>query len=254
MHARFHAPNLVADRGLVELPTDEADHLGRVLRLRVGAEVRLFDGQGRERMGVVERVERNLAVVRVTGEATPAGEASVSLVLAQAVLKGDAMDEVVRDSVMIGVSAIVPVLSARSEVDPAKLRASGRVDRWQRIALASVKQCGRAVLPRVHEPRTLDACLHEFEAPRRYLLAEPRLFVAAPVGVRTLASQPPPASALLLVGPEGGWTDDEVVLATLAGCTPITLGPRTLRADAAALVGMVALQCVWGDLDPVAPG
>lgn len=254
MHARFHAPDLVTDGGVVELPPDEADHLGRVLRLRVGAEVRLFDGRGRERVGLVERVERNRAVVRVTGEATPAAEASVWVVLAQAVLKGNAMDEVVRDSVMVGVSAIVPVLSARADVDPGRLRASGRVDRWQRIALASVKQCGRAVLPRVHAPRTLDACLREFKAPRRYLLTEPRLFLTAPVGVRTLAAQPPPASALLLVGPEGGWTDEEVALATLAGCTPISLGPRTLRAAAAALVGMTALQCVWGDLDPAAQG
>jgi 16S rRNA (uracil1498-N3)-methyltransferase len=127
------------------------------------------------------------------------------------------------------------------------------VVRWQRIAVASVKQCGRAVVPVVHEPQTLEACLSAFAADRRYLLAEPGLPTIAPVGVRSLLAEPPPGSALLIVGPEGGWTEAEVSLAMRAGCVPLTLGARILRADAAAVVGIIALQCVWGDLDPAGP-
>jgi 16S rRNA (uracil1498-N3)-methyltransferase len=252
MHARFYAPGLVAAGGVVELPADEAAHLSRVLRLRVGASIQVFDGRGREYRGQVEMVGRARVRVAVGEELPPAVEPSVSLVLAQAVPKADAMDQVVRDAVMLGVAEIVPVLADRAEVDVRRLLASGRVARWQRIAVASVKQCGRAVVPAVREPQTLQVCLARTAAIHRYLLAEPGLLTPAPIGVRSLSSEPAPDSAILFVGPEGGWTDDEVRLALGTGGQPLTLGPRTLRADAAAIVGITALQCVWGDLEPPA--
>jgi 16S rRNA (uracil1498-N3)-methyltransferase len=139
-------------------------------------------------------------------------------------------------------------VSARAEVSLRRLEASGRVDRWQRIAVASVKQCGRAVVPAVLPPESLEGCLARADADRRYLLAEPGLQSSAPAGVRIVAAQAAPASALLIVGPEGGWTEDEVEVARRAGCEPLTLGPRTLRADAAAAVAITALQCAWGDI------
>ena len=206
----------------------------------------MFDGRGREFRGQVELAERARVRVAVGEEVRAVAEPSVSLVLAQAVPKGDAMDQVVRDAVMLGVAGIVPVLADRAEVDVRRLLASGRVARWQRIAVASVKQCGRAVVPSVREPQTLQACLAGITATRRYLLAEPGLLTPSPLGVRSLGSEPAPDSAVLFAGPEGGWTDDEVRLAIAAGCRPLTLGPRTLRADAAAIVGITALQCVWG--------
>jgi len=250
MHARFYAPDLEPDARIVELPRDEAEHLSRVLRLRAGARVQVFDGRGHEYGGRVELVERARVTVALEGRVPSAAEPSVSLTLAQAVPKGDSMDQAVRDAVMLGVKAIVPLIPDRAEVDVRRLSASGRVARWQRIAVASVKQCGRAVVPVVHEVHTLEACLGTFEAARRYLLAEPGLHAGAPAGVRSLLAEPAPESALLIVGPEGGWTEEEVSLAKRSGCVPLTLGARTLRADAAAIVGITALQCVWGDLDP----
>jgi 16S rRNA (uracil1498-N3)-methyltransferase len=133
-------------------------------------------------------------------------------------------------------------------VSLSRLAASGRVDRWQRIVVASVKQCGRAVVPAVLRPETLEGCFGRVEAVRRFLLAEPGLLQVDAVGVRRLSAEPAPASALLIIGPEGGWTADEVEVARRAACTPLTLGPRTLRADAAAAVAIAALLCVWGDL------
>ncbi len=251
MHARFHAPSLTPDRGLVELPPEEAGHLSRVLRLRVGADVRVFDGRGHEYLGRVALVEGMRVCIALGEEVASAPEPSVSLTLVQAVPKGDAMDQIVRDAVMMGVAAVVPLVSERAEVMVERVRASGRVARWQRIAVASVKQCGRAVVPEVHDARTLAECLGEFAAERRYLLAEPRFPAAALTGVRDLQAEASPRSALLVVGPEGGWTDAEAALAERAGCVMLTLGGRTLRADSAALVGITALQCVWGDLDPL---
>jgi 16S rRNA (uracil1498-N3)-methyltransferase len=248
MHARFYAPGLSSDSPAVDLPRDEAEHLSRVLRLRAGDPVQVFDGRGREFSGKVHRVGRASATVILDGEVTPLREPSVRLTLVQAVPKGDAMDRIVRDATMLGVAAILPLVSDRAEVSVSRLEASGRVSRWQRIAVASAKQCGRAVVPPVLELATLDGCFGRVDAARRYLLAEPGLLQVDSFGVRSLSAEPAPASALLIVGPEGGWTPDEVEAARRAGCAPVTLGPRTLRADAAASVAITALQCAWGDL------
>jgi 16S rRNA (uracil1498-N3)-methyltransferase len=248
VHARFHAPGLSPESGRVELPPDEAGHLSRVLRLRVGADVRVFDGRGHEYLGQVALIEGPRVLVALGHAVAAAPEPSVSLTIVQAVPKGDAMDQIVRDVVMMGAAAVVPLVSDRTEVRVERLVASGRVARWQRIAVSSVKQCGRAVVPVVHAPRTLEACLADFPAERRYLLAEPGLSAVAPAGVRDIQAAPPPRSALLIVGPEGGWTAAEAALSERTGCVPLTLGGRTLRADVAAIVGITALQCVWGDL------
>jgi 16S rRNA (uracil1498-N3)-methyltransferase len=251
MHARFYAPDLDIGAGTVELPGDEAEHLTRVLRLRPGAEVRVFDGRGHEYDGRVDVAERSRVVVALGRRVPGAGtETTVELVLAQALLKGDAMDEVVRDAVMLGVSQIVPVEAARSEMTAKRVMQSGRVARWQRIAVASVKQCGRAVVPLVAEPHGLGDCLRDFRGTARYVLAEPALAPAGARGLDGLSLLPRPASALLLVGPEGGWSAEEAAAAISAGCEPITLGRRTLRADAAAVVGLTALLCFLGELTP----
>jgi 16S rRNA (uracil1498-N3)-methyltransferase len=248
MHSRFYAPNLVSGAPSAELPRDEAEHLSRVLRLGVGDQVQVFDGRGREYRGRVELIERGRATVAIEGPVTPAAEPSVPLTLVQAVPKGDGMDRIVRDAVMLGIAAIVPLVSDRTEADVRRLVASGRVERWQRIAVASVKQCGRAFVPAVHLPQALEACLGEVHSARRFLLAEPGLVPTGRVTVRDLLAEPAPVSAALIVGPEGGWTDEEAALAGRAGCVPLTLGPRTLRADAAAAVAITALQFAWGDL------
>jgi 16S rRNA (uracil1498-N3)-methyltransferase len=246
MHARFYAPNLLVGATAVELPADEGRHLSHVLRLRAGDEVRLFDGRGREYTGRVAQIAGARVVVAVGAELPNEGaEPGVPIVLAQALLKGDGMDHVVRDAVMLGVSRVVPLETARVEVPARRASASGRVARWQRIAVASAKQCGRSVVPEVAEPRGLEECLREYASARRFLLAEPALGVER--ATEDPALPPPTGGVLLLVGPEGGWAPAEIDAAVSAGCQPLTLGRRTLRADAAAVVGLTALQCHLGD-------
>jgi 16S rRNA (uracil1498-N3)-methyltransferase len=180
--------------------------------------------------------------VQVGDAVVPAAEWSVRVTLALAALKGDKCDGVIRDAVMMGVAAIQPLLTARSDVPSAAFSRGRRQERWQRIAVSSVKQCGRAVVPPVLAPRTLTGCLDAADAGGRLILVEP---AALPPGS---AGRPPdaaPASALVLVGPEGGWADDEVALALSAGCVPVSLGPRTLRADAAPIVALSVLQYLW---------
>jgi 16S rRNA (uracil1498-N3)-methyltransferase len=229
------------------LDADEARHLSQVLRLGAGAEVIVFDGAGREFRARVDRVARDGVELSLLHESATAAEPAVRLTLAQAALKGDKMDDVVRDATMMGVAAIEPLVTAHTA---AHMKPGGAPERWRRIAIASAKQCRRAVLPSIGEGRTFEDWLACDGAEMKVILVEPG--VARPgatpaVDAADLRGRAP-RSAALLVGPEGGWSGDEIQRAVRAGYRPLTLGRRTLRADAVPVVAISVLQYVWGDL------
>jgi 16S rRNA (uracil1498-N3)-methyltransferase len=247
VHARFYAPDADAAGALVALPAEEAQHLTRVLRLRAGDVVAVFNGRGSEFQAVVEQVAGDRVDLRVGQPVAPAREARVAITLAQAVLKGDKMDEVVRDAVMIGVAAIQPLVTSRTEVSRSTLERGRRRQRWERIAVSSAKQCGRAVIPPVLDPLDLEALLPAIGRQ----LASPALMLVEPAagtGAVTLAELDgrAPKEATIVIGPEGGWTPEEIGAADSA-CRLVTLGPRTLRADAVATIAIAALYAKWNE-------
>ncbi len=228
----------------VELPRDEAEHLTRVLRLGPGDMVSVFDGRGHEFLARVSTAARREVRVNLLERVAPASECPVPMTLVQAVLKSDRMDDVVRDAVMLGAAAIQPLVTRRTEITVAALMRGGRTDRWRRVALASAKQSGRAVLPEVRTPLTFEAWLADPRPPLTMMLVEPR--ADAPVEPMTiLRALAPPLEAALLVGPEGGWTDEEWRAAAGAGLRLLSLGHRTLRADAVAVAALSVLQFLW---------
>jgi 16S rRNA (uracil1498-N3)-methyltransferase len=242
VNARFYAPD--AARGkVIALPDDEAQHLRRVLRLTAGSPVIVFDGRGREFDAIVEKTGKSGALVAV-GAPRPvtAREPRVVVTLAQAVLKGDKMDAVVRDAVMMGAAAIQPIVTSRTEVTLAALERGRRRDRWQRVAVSSSKQCGRAVVPEVLEPMAFETLVAPGPIGSAFMFVEP----AAATKVMPLASvgADPPDEAAVFVGPEGGWTPEEVDSAARVTHL-VTMGSRTFRADAMALVALSALFTVW---------
>jgi len=245
MPARFYVPDLNPSERPVRLPPDEAHHLVKVLRLEPGAVVGVFDGRGNEWRARVEAAERHGALVTLL-EPIVAPHAVVDITLVQAVLKGEPMDDVIRDATMVGVGAIQPVLTARTTVKASTM--SSASERWRRIALASAKQCGAARLPEIEDALPFDEWLQRTPVPNTYLLVEPSVAVSATT-IRHLAAQPVPSHATLLVGPEGGWTEDERDRALAAGCTPLSLGRMTLRAAAVPLAAATALLAIW-DLRP----
>jgi len=250
MNARFYVPGLAPGADLVDLPEDEAHHLTRVLRLHAGDEIQVFDGRGHEFRARVEQTSRGAARVRILAPVEPAAEPRVRATLVQAALKGDHMNAVVRDATMMGVAAIQPVVTARTQVSAAALRRARAAERWRRTVVASVKQCRRAVVPEVHEPQTFEQYLKAASAEERLclMLVEPGVHAPCLRDAETLQRLPRPARADVIVGPEGGWDDSEVEAAASAGCSLLTLGQRTLRADAAPVVAIAVLQFVWGDL------
>ena len=243
MLPRFLAESFDHAASSGRLGEDETRHLSQVLRLGIGDEIAVFDGAGREFRARVERIARDGADVRLIAEVDAAPEPAVRITLAQAALKGEKMDDVVRDATMMGVSAIEPLVTANIA---AHMKAGRAPDRWRRIAIASAKQCRRAVVPAVGVGMRLDDYLATDRAAVRLMLVEPSASLTGHAP-STLAGDRP-ESASLLVGPEGGWTAEEIASALRAGCVPITLGRRTLRADAIPIVAIGVLQFVWGDL------
>ncbi|MPZ16456.1 MAG: RsmE family RNA methyltransferase [Luteitalea sp.] len=236
---RFFAPDIQAERPTVTLSVTESQHLARVLRLEVGVRVRVFDGRGTEYEAAIEVAAPRAAVLRLERAVSPLAESPVQVTLAQALLKGDGMDGVIRDATMLGVRRIVPIITSRTNVST-RLVASGKAhQRWHRVAVASAKQCGRACVPLIGPTRSLDAVLTSATG-LRLLLAEPGLHAPA-----ARPSQPGAEAAALVVGPEGGWAPEEIELADAHGWTRWSIVPWTLRAESAAAVALSVLQHEW---------
>jgi 16S rRNA (uracil1498-N3)-methyltransferase len=243
MH-RFFAPSIDAGDETVALPRDEAEHLRRVLRLGVGDRVSVFDGRGHEFLAEVvlalPRETRLRLVSRI--EATP--EPAVPVTLVQAVLKGEKMDDVVRDAVMLGVAAIQPIVTQRTETTVAALLRAARPDRWRRVAVASVKQSRRALVPEVRTPLSFESALNEPAQGLRIMLVEPDAQAGAePISV--FRKETIPADASIWIGPEGGWDAHEWTHARDRGVRLLSLGHRTLRADAVPVAILSILSFLW---------
>ncbi len=248
---RFYAPPIAfaLDAQTVTLTADEARHARDVLRLQPGDEVYVFDGAGKEFRCAVREFARDGAVLDVLEEVEPARpESQLNLTLGIALLKGEKFDLVVQKATELGASRIVPLASSRADVrisngDEAKRK----VTRWQRIALEAAKQCGRAQLMEIEEPVGFNALI-EWPAEA----AELRLMFAERNGTSfaTVARDSSSGSAKVfaLIGPEGGWADEEIELARKAGWQIVTLGGRTLRAETAAIAIVALLQHRFGDL------
>ncbi len=245
MRPRFHVPGVDPAADCVELPEDEAEHLVRVLRLGVGDGVDIFDGRGRIWRAEIVQTGKKSASVRLLEPGTPARELGMRLSLVVSVLKGDKMDEVVRDAVMLGVTGIRPMISDRSETSIAAMTRNSRIARWQRIAVSSAKQCGRAVVPGIQDAVPLDWYLKEKVEGVRVMCVEPSAALGEVRGVQAI---PRPVAADVIIGPEGGWAMSEVAAAHDSGAILMSLGGRTLRADAAPIVALTALLTTWGEL------
>jgi 16S rRNA (uracil1498-N3)-methyltransferase len=245
---RFFAPAIDPSRKEVSLPPEEARHLTRVLRIRPGGTVEVFDGRGHDYVAEVAVADRDRVTLLLLEALDAIPTPGVPAALVQSILKPQQMDDVVRDATMMGVERIVPLISSNVTM-PAKGLENGRaVERWRRVALASVKQCRRSTLPEIAAPVSLGEWLRDpsvSPAEPRLLLVEPSAGVAAS-SLRSLMDLPPPRRATLVIGPEGGWAPDEITAAVRAGCRPISLGGLTLRADAVALAALAGLAVVWG--------
>jgi 16S rRNA (uracil1498-N3)-methyltransferase len=232
---------LESDARLV-LSGSAAGHLSRVLRLRPGAALTLFNGQGGEYAAGIERVQGSRVTVAVGAHQPLERESPFPLTLAQGVSRGERMDLVVQKATELGVSRLVPVLTERSIVRLDEERSDRKSSHWRAIAIAACEQCGRNRLPEV----TLPARLAEF---LRGSAADDTKVLLSPEATRRIEDVPrPQRGATVLIGPEGGLTDEEQQSALANGFVAVRLGPRVLRTETAAIAALTLLQREFGDL------
>lgn len=227
----------------IELPETAAAHLLRVLRLREGDACVLFNGDGHDYAARIVAATKRGGEAEVLDARAVDNESPLRIVLVQGIARGEKMDFILQKSTELGVAAFVPVSSQRSEVKLDAARAEKRLAHWRTVVASACEQSGRACVPEVAAPESLEAAAAALAG------AGPRLLLD-PFADATVASLEPPAGATVTVavGPEGGWSprDRETLLS--AGFTGIRLGPRVLRTETAGLAAVAALQARFGDL------
>jgi len=239
---RFYvAPEKVRE-GVAALDPEETRHLARVLRLGVGAQVAVGDGQGRNWEAVVESLDPQGAVLKLGAGLEPWGESPLPLALCIGLAKGETLDGVMRQATEMGVREILPFVSERSE-KAAPERQARRLARWRRLARESLKSCQRSHLPYIHPPREFGAILAGPEEVKLLFYEDER-----GGGLEACLRRPRPSGVRLIIGPEGGFSPREAAQARDAGFQVVSLGPRRLKVETAVLAALALVQFAWGDL------
>jgi 16S rRNA (uracil1498-N3)-methyltransferase len=238
---RVHVEAPLAAGGRVTFEGPAAAHVRRVLRLEAGDPLTLFNGDGHDYPSRIAGFGRGTVEAEIQERAAARAESPLSVTLVQGVARGERMDLVVQKATELGVTAIVPVATARSVVRLDRESRQRKLAHWRGIAIAACEQCGRARLPSIAEPVPLAEHLRGAGAGRRLLLSPdaPRSLAAAAHGLESVE---------MLVGPEGGLEAEEREAAFAASYHPCRIGPRVLRSETAAIVALAVLQAVAGDL------
>jgi len=226
----------------VTLEGGAASHVTRVLRLRVGEALTLFNGAGGEYAAGIEQVHDGGVAVTIGEQRAIERESPLTLTLAQGVSRGERMDLVVQKATELGVSGIVPLFTERSVVRLGAQQAERKLNHWRAITIAACEQSGRNRLPNVAPPLSLADWLRS-GADRD----GGRLLLSPAATARIDAPPRPATSVTVLIGPEGGLTNAEQEAAVAAGFLPVRLGPRVLRTETAAIAALALLQRAFGD-------
>lgn len=224
----------------VVLEQNVSHHLLHVLRLRCGDSLILFNGDGKEHSGILANAQGKLAVVELSEERDTCTESGLHIELGQGISRGERMDFVLQKSVELGVSAVTPLWTSRSQVKLNGPRLEKRLAHWRAIIRSACEQSGRSVLPSLNNARSLAEWCGPAESQLKLVLD--------PSASAHLCDFPATTRVTLLVGPEGGLEPGEIRLAEAGGFERVRLGPRTLRTETAALAALTAVQTLWGDL------
>ncbi len=238
---RSHVDIELAPGRTIALPADSRGHLTRVLRLRDGDAVTLFNGDGHDYAARLQGNGAQFAANILACEAAAAPECRLRLSLVQALARGEKMDWIIQKATELGVAAIVPVSTQRSEVRLDRERAEKRLAHWRKIAISACEQCGRARIPTLAAPQPLHQAAAAIEAPLRLLL-DPE----ADTGLADLDLSVDHVA--IAIGPEGGFDNHETDLLARAGWQRVRLGRRILRTETAGLAAITAILALNGEL------
>lgn len=227
----------------IELDPRAHQHVTKVLRLRAGDTITLFNGQGGEYTATLTTSDKRSAGAHIDSFVDNNPESPLKITLIQGISRGEKMDLTIQKAVELGVSAIRPVNTERSQVKLSGERLEKRMQHWQGVLIHACEQSGRTILPRLSPVQNLDTCLTSGDLPGLRFLLDPN----GRQSIRDLTG--PIHSLVLLAGPEGGLGEQDQAIAGAAGFKGLRLGPRILRTETAALAAIAALQGQWGDLN-----
>lgn len=237
---RFYEPQSLTENTIITLSDDATQHI-RVLRLKVSDSITLFNGEGGQYQATLTDVQKRSCQVKITSYQSTDNESPLHLHLGQVISRGDRMEFVIQKAVELGVNEITPLISERCGVKLNAERMAKKQQQWQKIAIAACEQSGRNIVPVIHATQTLPQwCEEEINCCK--LTLHPR----AKYSINTLPDDI--NHVRLLIGPEGGLSDQEINLTETLAFTETLLGPRILRTETAALTAITALQCRFGDL------
>jgi len=239
---RLFISQTIASGETLCLDDEQGHYLSRVLRLKPGNEVVLFDDSGYEYPSIIDELEKKKVLIRAGKPTLRESESPLQIRLIQGISRGERMDFVIQKATELGVHRITPILTEYSVVKLKNDRANKRLLHWQKIAQSACEQCGRNKLPIIDEP----APLHEFLSANT--TTDCRLLLQPTANHALHEINDSPTSLDLLIGPEGGISNKESELLSISGFTPVSLGPRTLRTETAALAAIAILQSHYGDL------
>ena len=224
----------------IELDEDSAHYLRAVLRLKKAYKITLFNGEGGEYQGKTVEVSRKRVLIELQSFTERSVESELRVTLGIGISRGERMDFAVQKSVELGVAQITPLQTERCVVKLPTEKSQNKVRHWQKIAQHATEQSGRTLRPRVHDIEQLESWVNQQTGLKIFL---------DPFATQTLAQlQPEECEVTLLAGPEGGFSEQERIIAKQAGFIPVQLGQRILRTETAALAALTAVQLLWGDL------
>jgi len=242
---RFYVENGLAAGSQAVLTGDEAHHIKTVLRMQPGASIELVDGSGYTYPSRIKEITDDQVIVDVNNKYHTGVESNLRLTMAIGFLKEKKMDVLVRHLTELGISRFLPVLTARSIAKPSDKRLASRIARWQIIAKEAVKQSRRTCIPKIESPLSFDSALAvAVHSDKKIIFWEN----AKSVFADSEGVAPPAKDVFVLLGPEGGFTEQEAVAASKHGFTPVSMGPRILRAETAAIAACTLIQYLFGDI------
>ena len=237
---RFYTETLSSSESEFVLPDDVHRHAIQVLRLKPGANIRLFNGGGMEYEAELTLVEKRHSRVRLGNAIETQKESPLGITLLQGVSRGERMDFAIQKAVELGVKKIVPVITERCNVQLNGDRADKRFHHWRGVIISACEQSGRSFLPELTPVQTLADALSDYQDELNLVLD--------PLAETRFTELSKPQSLTMLIGPEGGLADSEVAMAKDTDYQAVQFGPRILRTETAAVAALAVSQTLWGDL------
>lgn len=231
----------LATGSTIELDKSASLHLGKVLRASTGDKLEVFNGNGHRYLSTIETIERNKVIISVEEQNTVHNESPLHIHLFQGVSRGDKMELTLQKGVELGVKTFTPIITERCGVKLDQKRWQKKLEHWQKIIISACEQSGRDIIPVIHSPLNWQETIGQLN--NNAIFLDPH----SKQSFRDLEKPDQTSEIQLLIGPEGGFSDNEILSVAKKNITPVFLGPRILRTETAALAAVAAINAVWGD-------